>query len=189
MLAIASKVAVGTTTEPPKDGLGRLFSASHAPISWPDSRPQDRTPWQSKGRFNNSPPPSHLLPRSCHSRLLRPHPPACLGPRWGPTLRARAGAAEATRRWNSGTVARKAGAGRKVQAADGTPGRKGGTQQRTGVRPEPRPEAWIQPRPHSGPRPVCSQAPPPLASEPRPLLTAVTCGQWRASGRAWDLLT
>ena len=36
------------------------------------------------------PTPSHLLPRSRLPRLPRPPPPACPGPRWGPTLRARA---------------------------------------------------------------------------------------------------
>lgn len=81
---------MGTTPEPPRGGVGRLFSPSHTPPSRSHSRSQDGTPSKAKVASAARPRPGHLLPRSCHSRLPRPHPPACLGPRWGPTLRARA---------------------------------------------------------------------------------------------------
>lgn len=67
-----------------------LFSPSHTPPTRSHSRSQDGTTSKAKVASAARPRPGHLLPRSCHSRLPRPHPPACLGPRWGPTLRARA---------------------------------------------------------------------------------------------------
>lgn len=87
LLSIASEVAVGTTPEP-------LGQSETSPQSLPRPIPArfqilGQYSWQSKGRLSNSlPSPGHLLPRSCHSRLPCPHPLACLGPRWGPTLRA-----------------------------------------------------------------------------------------------------
>lgn len=78
---------MGTTPEP-------LGQSETSPQSLPRPIPArfqilGQYSWQSKGRLSNSlPSPGHLLPRSCHSRLPCPHPLACLGPRWGPTLRA-----------------------------------------------------------------------------------------------------
>lgn len=117
-----------------------LQSLTHPPLR-PHSRSQDCTPSKAKVASAAPPPPpgSPASPKlslssSISTSIGMPRSPL------GPDI-AGSGAAEATRKENLATVARKAGAGRKVQAADGTRGRKGGTQRRTGARPEPRPEA------------------------------------------------
>ena len=75
-------------THPGAGGWGRLCSPFPAPIPSSNSPSQEGTP--EKANVASAAPLGHLLPRSRHSRLPRPPPPACPGPRWGPTLRARA---------------------------------------------------------------------------------------------------
>lgn len=167
VLAIASEVAVGTTPEPPRGGVGRLFSPLHSlhPGPIPGQHPE-----QSRGHFSSTlPRPGHLLPRSCHSRLPRPHPPACLGPRWGPTLRARAPQRPRKDETQRPPRGKRELGGRCKQLME----RRAGRVERSGAPGPPRAPPRTPPRILSnhalkqGSAPVRSRAPP-LASERRP---------------------
>lgn len=148
---------MGTTPEPPRDWMGWLFSPSHTLLSGPI--PDPRTVPLAKQRSPQQHPrprPGHLLPRSCHSRLPFPHPSACLDPRWGPTLRARAPQRPREKRTWRPSRGKPALGGRCKQLME----RGAGRVERSGApgpapspaqRPhKPRPQAGLRPRPLSG---------------------------------------